>query len=108
MATPGKSTRAMIEPVAGGVTIRLKVTPGAKRDAIEGVIDMPDGPRLMVKVTAPPEGGKANEAVRDLIAKSLGVARSAVEVTAGHASREKSVRVGGMTVVQAGILHSPA
>lgn len=104
MATPGAPKRAMIEPVAGvpsGVAIRLKVTPGAKRNAIEGVIEMPDGPRLKVKVTAPPEDGKANDAVRVVLAKALGVACTAVEITAGHASRDKTATVRGVTLAQA-------
>jgi len=42
-----------------------------------------------VRVTAPPEGGKANDAVVKVLAKSLGLPKSAIEVTRGHSSRHK-------------------
>jgi uncharacterized protein YggU (UPF0235/DUF167 family) len=48
-------------------------------------------------VTAPPAGGAANEAVRDLLADTLGCSRSAVTIVRGHGSRTKLVDVAGLT-----------
>ena len=53
--------------------------------------------RIKLAVTAPPVDGEANAAVIELVAKSFGVPRSAVEVIAGAASRRKTVRVRGVT-----------
>ena len=53
------------------------------------------GDRLKVAVSAPPVDGEANAAVIELIARTLGVPRSAVAVTSGLASRRKTVRVTG-------------
>ena len=56
---------------------------------------MHDG-RLKVSVTSPPVDGEANAAVVELLAKALGVARSAVAVIAGASSRRKTMRVTGV------------
>lgn len=82
------------EDGAGGVVIAVKAVPGARRDEIVGVL----GARLKVRVSAPPEGGKANAAICALIAKTLGVKKSAVTIHTGHGSAEKVVRVEGMPI----------
>jgi len=71
--------------------VHTRVTPGAPRDEIAG----PDGSRgeLRLKVTAPPEGGRANAAVEDLIASRLGVKKGMVRIVNGHTSRSKRVEV---------------
>ena len=80
----------------GGVRVRLKVTPKAKRAQFGGLLDEPDGEKaLKVAVTAAPEGGKANEAVIALLAKEWGVAKSAVSVVAGATDRRKLVEIRG-------------
>jgi uncharacterized protein len=80
--------------VAGEV--RVRVQPRARSTEIvgerEGV--------LLVRVSAPPVEGKANEALRKLIARSLGIARGRVEIVAGAGAREKSVRVEGFSRVK--------
>ncbi len=68
----------------------LRVTPGARVEALE----IADG-RLLAKVRARPEDGKANEAVRALLARALEVAPSHVELLRGATSREKQFRVLG-------------
>jgi uncharacterized protein (TIGR00251 family) len=78
---------------AGAVTFDVLVQPRASRVKLGPVHDN----RLKVAVTAPPVDGEANAAVIDAIAKALGVARGAVEVVAGAASRRKTVRVTGVT-----------
>ncbi|MFI4898263.1 MAG: DUF167 domain-containing protein [Phycisphaerales bacterium JB059] len=80
----------------GGVRIDLKVVPGARRDQIAGVLATPGGDRLKVRVSAPPEGGKANRAVCALIASALGVRASAVRVVRGATSPEKTVEASGV------------
>lgn len=81
--------------------IRLKVSPGSRRSEIAGVLDMPDGARLKVRVSAPPEDGRANEAVVELLASALGVGRRVVTLESGEASREKVVKVRGLSVDEA-------
>ncbi len=77
----------------GAVLIAVKGVPGAKRDEIAGVL----GTRLKVRVSAPPEGGKANEAICAVIAAALGVKPRAVTIHSGHANAEKVVRVEGVS-----------
>jgi uncharacterized protein len=81
---------------AGGVLLRVKVVPGARREEIAGVLDLPTGPRLKVRVSAPPEGGRANDAVCALLASTLGVHTRSVSIASGHTSPEKTVRVAGV------------
>ena len=74
-------------------TLRVRVQPRASRDAIVGW----HADALRLAVTAPPIEGEANEAARRLLAQALGVAPSAVSVVRGERSRDKLVRVEGMT-----------
>ncbi len=74
--------------VAGGVELRLKVVPGASRSAVAGVL----GDRLKVRIAAPPEDGRANRAVEELLSRLAG---SACSVVSGHASPLKTVVVRG-------------
>jgi uncharacterized protein (TIGR00251 family) len=77
---------------AAGMSFDILVTPRAARDKVG---PMHDG-RLKIAVTAPPVDGEANAAVIDLIARTLGVAKSAVSVIAGASSRRKTIRVIGV------------
>ncbi len=78
------------------ITIDVLVQPRASRAKIG---PRHDG-RIKIAVTAPPVDGEANAAVIELLAKSLGVAKSAVEVIAGASSRRKTVRIAGVTAEQ--------
>jgi len=73
----------------GAIEIDLKVVPGAARSEVVG----PLGERLKVRVAAPPEGGRANRAVVELLREWLGA--DVVEIVAGHGSPKKTVRVRG-------------
>ncbi len=84
----------MITAAENGVRIDLKVVPGSRRDEIVG----PYGDRLKIKVSAPPEDGRANKAVCALLAGALGVAARDVEVVSGATNREKTVAVRGVAV----------
>ncbi len=81
---------------ADGVSIRVKVVPGASRTRIAGLL----GDRLKVQVAPPPEGGKANLAVCALLAQVLGVAPRNVTVVEGHSRPQKTLRVVGMSTEQ--------
>lgn len=74
-------------------TVHAYVTPKSGRDEVAGW----RGGELSVKVTAPPEDGKATAAVCKLLAKSLGVAKSAVRVTRGDISRHKTLEIAGVS-----------
>jgi hypothetical protein len=74
--------------------LRVRLTPRADRDAVGGVRDGV----VQARVTAPPADGRANEALRRLLAKALGVPRSRVSIVRGHGAREKVVRVDGLEV----------
>jgi len=81
----------MIRDTAEGIVIAVKAVPGASRDAIVGRL----GDALKVKVAAPPEGGKANAAICQLLAEALGVAKRDVTVASGHAQPNKQIAVAG-------------
>jgi uncharacterized protein (TIGR00251 family) len=55
------------------------------------------GERLLVRTTAPPVDGKANDAVRRLLAEHFGVSTSKIEIVAGHRSRDKTVEIAAQT-----------
>ena len=72
--------------------LSLKVVPGSSRDEVVGWL----GDSLKVKVKAPPEKGKANEAVVAMLADSLGVEASSIAVVSGHSSPAKIVAIDGV------------
>ncbi len=76
-----------------GVRLTVKVVPGASRDRLVGAL----GKALKLAVAAPPEGGKANTAVCQLLARSLGVKAADVTIVTGHAQPLKHVLVQGLT-----------
>jgi len=73
--------------------VHVHVTPRSARNEISGW----RGGELLVKVTAPPEGGKANAAACKLLAGVLGVPKSSVSVVRGESSRHKSLVVEGLS-----------
>lgn len=79
-----------------GLSLFVRVTPNAGRDAIEGVEIRDDGTAVLrLRVSAVPDKGKANAAVMALLAKELGVPKSAVSVTSGETARLKTLAVNG-------------
>lgn len=77
-----------------GIEFAVHVRPGGRRDAVEGLYD----DVLALRVSAPPTDGRANDAVRALLATSFGVRRSEVTITGGHTSRRKRIRIDGDAV----------
>jgi uncharacterized protein (TIGR00251 family) len=87
------SVPSYIRPHAKGVYLHLKVQPRASRNEIAE----PIGDELKVKVTAPPVDAAANQAVIDLLAKTLGISRGAVQIVRGQTSRHKTIYIDGIT-----------
>jgi uncharacterized protein len=81
---------------ADGVTFAVKVHPRARKNAITGEL----GDALKVSLTAPPVEGKANEACIEFFANLLKVPRSSVTIAAGQTSRNKVIRVVGLSAVE--------
>lgn len=79
----------MSGPAGSRRTIAVRVIPRARRDEVGGERDG----RLLIRTTAPPEDGAANDAVRKLVAKHLGVPRGKVTLVSGHTSRDKLLRI---------------
>ena len=78
--------------------LAVKLTPGASADRIDGWdLDAEGRPVLKVRVRARPVEGEANEALVKLIAKSLGVPKSAVSIQRGGQSRTKMIEVVGLS-----------
>jgi len=83
----------MKEPPQPSVTLNVRVTPRAKCNALTKTNDG----NIKVYVTAPPEDGRANAAVAELIADWLGIKRRQVEIVGGLTNRNKVLRIGGVT-----------
>jgi uncharacterized protein len=79
-----------------GISIALRVTPRGGRDDIDGVETLADGRSVVkVRVRAIADGGEANRAVTELIAKALKVPKARVRILSGTTSRLKQVAVDG-------------
>lgn len=75
-----------------GCRFAVRLTPKGGRDAIEGWTQAADGKRyLKARVSAPPEDGKANEALVRLIAGALDIGKSKVRIVSGATSRMKTI-----------------
>jgi uncharacterized protein (TIGR00251 family) len=85
-----------IQPHAEGSTLPLRVQPKAKRNAVLGE----QAGALRVSVTAPPEDGRANEAVLALLRGELSLQRSQLALLSGQTNRNKVVLVRGITPQQ--------
>lgn len=81
---------------AGGISVALRVTPRGGRDDIDGIETLADGrPVLKVRVRAIADGGEANKAVTELLARALRVRKASVKILSGATSRLKQVAVEG-------------
>jgi uncharacterized protein (TIGR00251 family) len=79
-----------------GISVALRVTPCGGRDDIEGIETLADGRAVLkLRVRAIAEGGEANRAVMELLAKALGVPKASVKILSGVTSRLKQVAVDG-------------
>jgi len=91
MKTP-ESQRSMLK-AGDTVSLRVRIHPRAKLNAITGKV----GDALKVSLTAPPVDGKANDACVEFFAKLLKLPRSSVTIAAGQTSRNKVIRIAGLS-----------
>jgi uncharacterized protein (TIGR00251 family) len=82
-----------LSPHEDGAILQVIAQPGAKRDTILGE----RAGALRVAVTAPPEKGKANQAIQELLAEALACRRNQVTLLSGASSRRKRFLIGGFT-----------
>ncbi|HEY7327680.1 MAG TPA: DUF167 domain-containing protein [Gemmataceae bacterium] len=78
---------------AEGCVLAVRAQPGARRAGVQGE----QAGALKVAVTAPPENGRANQALLELLRKALSVKRSQVELIGGQLSRDKRFLIRGLT-----------
>ena len=76
----------------GSIVLSVHVQPGAGRSAVVGR----HGDAVKVKVAAPPEQGRANDALLAMVAQHLGLKAAQVELVSGASSRAKKVRISGV------------
>jgi uncharacterized protein len=85
-----------IRDTPSGAAFQVKVHPRAKKNAITGEM----GDALKLALTAPPQEGRANQACIAFLAEVLNVPRSSVTIAAGGSSRNKVIRVRGLSAAQ--------
>jgi len=81
----------MVKETDDGVVLAVKVVPGSSRTQVAGRL----GETLKVTLAAPPEKGKANRLLLEVLAKVLRRPRSALAITSGAGSPRKEVHVAG-------------
>jgi uncharacterized protein YggU (UPF0235/DUF167 family) len=79
----------------GGLSVAVKVHPGARRPGVLGQVPDVEGTRLKIAVAEPPEDGRANRAVCAALATAIGVPAASISVRHGAASRQKTLHVAG-------------
>ncbi|MHC4475486.1 MAG: DUF167 domain-containing protein [Planctomycetota bacterium] len=82
-----------LREVEGAVLFKAKIVPGSSKTAMCGLI----GGMLKVKVSAPPQKGKANQCLCEFLAKQLGVKKNAVTIVSGQSRPVKSIQVSGIS-----------
>ncbi len=87
--------KGVLRPCTDGVLLRVRLTPRAGRDGIDGIKPGVDGDYLQARVRAVPEDGKANAALIELLAAAIGFPKSSMSISGGAASRLKTVHIAG-------------
>jgi len=82
--------------VSDSCTLAVKAIPNAPRTEIVGWL----GDALKIKLHAPPVAGRANEALVEFLAAALGVPRRAITLLRGDTSRQKLLRIDGLTIAE--------
>jgi uncharacterized protein (TIGR00251 family) len=83
-----------IQDIEGGVVFTAKVVPRSSKTAVCGLF----GEMVKFKVAAPPEKGKANQALIEFLAKKLGVKKSDISIVSGQTNPVKQVQVLGISI----------
>ncbi|MGI9462971.1 MAG: DUF167 family protein [Aestuariivirgaceae bacterium] len=87
---------AICRELSDGIVLSVRVTPKAGAEAVDRLHQAADGSiALKLRVTQPPDKGKANKAVIALLAKRLGFAKSALSIVAGETARDKQIKICG-------------
>jgi uncharacterized protein YggU (UPF0235/DUF167 family) len=85
-----------VQTFANHISVSVRLTPNGGRDLIDGMETGSDGDAyLKARVSAVPEKGKANKALIILLAKTLGVPKSAISLLSGDTARKKILRIDG-------------
>jgi uncharacterized protein (TIGR00251 family) len=82
-----------LHETANGITFAVKVHPRARKNAITGIV----GEALKLALTAPPVEGRANQAVLEFFADLFAIPRSSVTIASGETSRNKIIRIAGVS-----------
>lgn len=83
-----------LRETARGLVLDVRATPKAAHDSVQGLTTLPDGRHAVaVRVTVAPEKGKANGAVQSLLAKAIGIPKSALTLVSGETDRTKVFKV---------------
>lgn len=85
-----------INEVAGGVDVRIRAVPRASKNGIQGLHD----DSLKIRLTSAPVDGKANEALIKFLSKALAVSKSQIQLLQGETSRQKTLRINGLSKEQ--------
>jgi hypothetical protein len=83
-----------IQQVNNAVVFSVKVVPRSSKTAIAGVL----GGMLKVKLSAAPEKGKANQALVEFLAETLGIKKNSIKITSGQTSPVKTIQITGISV----------
>ncbi|MDX1425415.1 MAG: DUF167 family protein [Kiloniellales bacterium] len=93
---PRPSRQSWIVPVERGLRLAVRLQPGAAKTALGGLVTGADGREMLAaRVTAPPEGGRANAALIAALAKTWRLPKGAFEIVSGRAERNKTLLVAG-------------
>lgn len=95
---------AWVQDTADGCLLRVKVHPGARKNAITAII----GDALKIALTAPPVDGRANESLIAFIAETLALPKARITLVAGTASRAKTLRITGKSAAETAAALDPA
>ncbi len=82
-----------IKKLDNAVAFTTKIVPGSSKTALAGMLDG----MLKIKISAPPEKGKANQSLIEFLAKKLGVKKNAVTITSGQTNPVKTIQVLGIS-----------
>jgi uncharacterized protein (TIGR00251 family) len=85
-----------VKDTAAGASFEVRVHPRARKNAVTGQV----GDALKISLTTPPIEGRANEACIEFFAKLLKVPRSSVTIASGLTSRNKVIRVAGLSAAE--------
>ena len=82
-----------IETTDGAILFRVKIVPGSSKTALAGLLNN----MLKIKISVPPEKGKANKALTNFLAKQLSVKKKSVTIISGFTNPVKQIKIAGIT-----------